>query len=82
MFNKIKFDNIDEAAFKTLKKPSFNNLMKVAIDYSDALIIGSEELPADLETYLKESNKPTLEHKSKEEFGEAYTEFFNTKVLS
>ena len=56
--------------------------MKVAIDYSDALIIGSESIPEDLETYLKASKKPTLEYKSKDEFGEAYTTFFNNTVLS
>ncbi|WP_418602339.1 glycogen/starch synthase [Hwangdonia sp.] len=80
MINKIKFDNIDEEAIKTLKDPSYNNLMKVAIDNSDALIIGSENIPKDLNTYLEASDKPILEFKSKDEFGEAYTEFFNTKV--
>ena len=81
MFNKIKFDNIDEAAFKLLKKPSYNNLMKVAIDYSDALIIGSEELPEELTNHLQNSKKPVLDYKPKEEFSEAYTEFYNTQVL-
>ncbi len=81
MVNKIKFDNIDEEAIKPLEEPSYNNLMKVAIDYSDALIVGSEALPELLETYIKDSNKPVLEHKNKDEFGEAYTQFFNTEVL-
>ncbi|GAA4235283.1 glycogen/starch synthase [Postechiella marina] len=82
MFNKIKFDNIDEGAIKSLEEPSYTNLMKIAVDYSDALIVGSEEIPENLDTYIKESEKPVLEHKSKEEFGEAYTDFINTEVLS
>ncbi len=82
MYNKIKFDNINEDAFKTLEEPSYNNLMKVAIDYSDALIVGSEKIPESLDTYIKDSEKPVLEHKSKEEFGEAYTDFINTEVLN
>jgi len=82
MVNKIKFDNIEDDAIKTLEEPSFNNLMKVAIDYSDALIIGSENIPDDLNSYLKLSEKPVLEYKSKDEFGEAYTTFFNETVLS
>jgi len=81
MVNKIKFDNIEDAAIKSLETPSYNNLMKVAIDYSDALIVGSENLPEDLDSYLKSSNKPVLEYKSKDEFGEAYTTFFNETVL-
>ncbi|MFD0990727.1 glycogen/starch synthase [Mariniflexile jejuense] len=82
MHNKIKFDNLNEDAIKVLEEPSYINLMKVAIDYSDALIVGSEDIPKDLETYLKASNKPVLEYKSKDEFGEAYKTFFNNSVLS
>ena len=82
MIDKIKFDNIDEAAIATLAEPSYNNIMKVAIDYSDALIVGSETIPSELETHLKESDKPTLEYHSLDTFAEAYTEFYNTKVLS
>ncbi|MGJ8734848.1 MAG: glycogen/starch synthase, partial [Cellulophaga sp.] len=82
MLNKIKFDNINEDAVSVLEEPTYNNLMKVAIDYSDALIVGSESIPEDLKSYLEASNKPVLEHKNKDEFGEAYTTFFNTTVLS
>lgn len=82
MINKVKFDNINEDAINTLEEPTFNNLMKVAIDHSDALIIGSEVIDEELNAYLKASNKPILEYKSKDEFGEAYTTFFNTEVLS
>jgi starch synthase len=82
MINKVKFDNINEDAIDMLKEPSYNNLMKVAIDYSDALIVGSEDIVEELDAYIKASNKPILEYKSKDEFGEAYTEFFNTEVLS
>jgi starch synthase len=81
MHNKIKFDNINEDIVKILETPSYINLMKVAIDYSDALIVGSEDIPEDLEDYIKKSNKPILEYKSKDEFGEAYTTFFNSEVL-
>ena len=81
MVNKIKFDNIGDAVIKSLEEPTYNNLMKIAIDYSDALIVGSENIPEDLGTYLKASEKPILEYKSKDEFGEAYTTFFNETVL-
>jgi len=82
MFNKVKFDNLDEKAIKVLEEPSYINLMKVAIDYSDALIVGSEEIPKDLTSYIKDANKPVLEYKNRDEFGEAYTKFLNTEVLS
>ena len=56
--------------------------MKVAIDFSDALIVGSESIPKELETYLSNSKKPILEYHDLETFAEAYTEFYNTQVLS
>jgi starch synthase len=82
MLNKIKFDNINEDVVKILETPSYTNLMKVAIDYSDALIIGSEEIPEDLDQYIKDSKKPVLEYKRKDEFGDAYTTFVNSEVLA
>jgi len=82
MINKVRFDNINDDAIKHLEKPSYINLMKVAIDYSDALIKGSEKIPDELETYLKSSNKPVLEYFSLEEFAEPYLQFYNTKVLN
>jgi starch synthase len=81
MINKIKFDNISEEAITTLVKPSYSNIMKVAIDYSDALIIGSEEIPSELEKHLENSNKPTLDYQGLDTFAEAYTAFYN-EVLS
>ena len=80
LHSKIKFDNIEDSAIETLSKPTYNNLMKVAIDYSDALIVGSEELPEELTNYLQNSEKPVLDYKSKDEFSEAYTEFYNSQV--
>jgi len=41
MIDKIKFDNVEESAISMLEKPSYANIMKVDINYSDALIVGS-----------------------------------------
>lgn len=82
MIEKIKFDNINGEAIGVLAKPSYTNIMKVAIDYSDALIIGSEEIPEELQTYLDNADKPVLGYHSLDDFAEAYTEFYSTKVLS
>lgn len=81
MIKKVKFDNIDESAIKVLEKPNFINMMKIAIDYSDALIKGSYELDQELEDYLEASNKPVLDYYSQENFAEPYAEFYNNKVL-
>ena len=82
MINKIKFDNISDESIEILKTPTYNNIMKVAVDYSDALIIGSEDIPEELQEYLNNCEKPVLDYHSPETFAEAYTQFYTTKVLS
>ena len=82
MIDKIKFDNVDENAISILKDPSYNNIMKVAVDYSDAIIIGSQDIPEELQSYVENCEKPVLEFQDQDTFAEAYTEFYNTKVLS
>lgn len=82
IIDKIKFDNIAEEHIKVLSTPNFVNLMKVAIDHSDAIIQGSNELPQELMDYMKASEKPLLDYYSLEEFAEPFTEFYNTKVLN
>jgi len=79
--NKLMFDDIKEENIQELKEPDYINLMKVAIKYSDALIMGSDEIPEDLSNYLKELEMPVLKYHKKEEFSEAYLDFYLSKVL-
>lgn len=82
MIDKVAFDGLNEEAIKPLEKPNFTNLMKIAIDNSDALIKGSEELPKELEDYIAASSKPVLDFYSLEDFADPYTEFYSTQVLT
>jgi len=81
LINKVKFDKIDDKSIELLKSPTYENYMKVAIDNSDALIKGSYELPKAINEYLDASDKPVLDFQEKDEFAEAYTNFYNTSVL-
>lgn len=82
MINKVAFDGIDKDAAKALEKPDYINLMKIAIDNSDAIIRGSEELPKELDTYICDLSKPVLDYFSIEEFADPYTEFYTNTVLN
>lgn len=82
MIDKVKFDNIDQELVQVLESPSYINLMKVAIDHSDALIKGSQEIPKELEDYLDASEKPVLGYFPLDGFAEPYAEFYNDKVLT
>jgi len=78
---KIKFDNIDESTIETLSNPNHINILINAIQNSDAVIKGSEELPSELDEILKVTEKPVLDYFPVSEFDTAYTEFYLNKVL-
>ncbi len=82
LVNKIAFDGIDKEKIEVLQHPDYNNLLKVAIDYSDAVILASEEVPESLMDYSKAQDKPLLPYVSFQETDEAYSEFYKTQVLN
>ena len=63
-----------------VKKPDFVNVSKLAIKYSDGIIIGSEDINEDLKKYLNTINKPVLEFKDESEYIDAYNDFYD-KIL-
>ena len=79
--NKIKFDAIDDEALTHLDNPTFENVMKLAINNSDAVIIGSEDISKELETYIEGLDKPVLAFQQMEDMEREYLEFYQTKVL-
>ena len=81
LLSKVEFDGIEKSEAEHISEPNFINLMKTAIDYSDALIKGSEILPEELSNYIENSDKPTLEYHSVEEFTEPYSEFYMQQLL-
>lgn len=79
--DKIKFDNIDESKIETISNPNYTNILINAIENSDAVIKGSEELPEELKTFLGTCEKPVLDFVPTEEFESAYTDFYINQVL-
>ena len=59
------------------KEKNFVGLMKSAIDYGDAIIMGDENVNPELVEYAEASGKPILEYKSPEEYLEAYNKFYD-----
>ncbi len=81
MINKIAFDGIDTESVSSLSAPDYNNLLKVAVDYSDAIILASEEVSEDLRNHIANLSKPVLPYVSLQEAEDAYTNFYKTEVL-
>ncbi len=81
MAGKIAFDKIPQEHIEKLSTPSYNNLLKVAVDYSDAIILAAEEIPEDLQHYVANLQKPVLPYVPFQEFEEAYADFYSNEVL-
>ncbi len=78
---KMGFDNIAEENIADLKNPDYVNVMKVALNNSDAVIINSEEIPQALKDHLETIDKPVLPYQTTETIQEAYLDFYQNKVL-
>ncbi|WGK66090.1 glycogen/starch synthase [Croceiramulus getboli] len=82
LIDKVAFDGVMKKDIEELAEPTYENLMKIAIKNSDAAIVGSPSLNEDLMKYLNTTKIPVLPYKKKEEFAQAYEEFYTDKVLS
>jgi len=74
---KLKMEGMNDKDLKHYKTPNYINLTKSAIDYSDAVIRGSEATEKEINTYLRASGKPVLEYQSPEDYMDAYSEFYD-----
>lgn len=81
MVKKIGFDGVPEESIDVLKTPNYNNLLKVAVDFSDAIILATEEIPEELQNHISNLEKPVLPFVPVQGFEEAYVNFYNTEVL-
>ena len=81
MLDKVLFDEIDNKHINALGNPTYENLMKIAIDSSDAIIKGSENISSEINDYLKNYKKPILDYQPADSFAEPYMEFYD-KILS
>ncbi|HOI86537.1 MAG TPA: glycogen/starch synthase [Lentimicrobium sp.] len=79
--NRIKLDGITNKDLKHYKKPSYVNIMKAAIDFSDGIIQGSETVDNELVEYCNETGKPFLSYQPLDTFIDAYNIFYD-KILS
>ena len=80
--DKIKLEGIEEADLKHYKKATFANITKAAIDFSDAVIIGSETINPEIVSYLSEINKPVLGSQPMDKYIDAYSEFYDEILVN
>jgi len=73
--SKVKFDMINDEKIATIKIPNHTNILKSAIENSDAIIHGSETISDELSSFIKEREIPVLEYQP-ENLKENYLNFY------
>jgi starch synthase len=73
---KIKLDGITNKDLHHYENPTYSNLTKAAIDYSDAVVWGVENINNEVEQYLSNYDKPILGFQSMDNYIQKYNEFY------
>lgn len=71
------FDGVEPKDLELLKNADYINVNKLAIDHSDAIILGDKTIDQELLDYAKASKKPILEYQDEENYVNKYSEFYD-----
>jgi len=74
---KLKYDKLKDADIKQMKSGTYDTLVKSAMDYSDSIIFGSEQLDENLTTHARSLGVPVLDYQPTETFIEVYNTFYS-----
>ncbi|MEX0987693.1 MAG: glycogen/starch synthase [Bacteroidales bacterium] len=79
---KAVLNSVSKSDLAEIKEPSYENLTRLALQYSDAVIQGSPDLSDDILKIIKESGKPNLEYQVPEKYIDEYSVFYETILNS
>ena len=77
---KLIWDNFTENDVDVVSDPKYTNFVKLAINFSDGVIFGSEKINPELEDYVSKQSIPRLGYQPEETYIDAYSEFYD-KIL-
>lgn len=73
----VLIDGVEPADVTLLNDATYDNMMKLGIQYSDAVIRGSQTIGDDVEQYIGQSGKLNLAYQTEETYIDAYNEFYD-----
>ena len=82
MVKKLKTKEMNEEDLELYKEPTYANICKAAVNFSDGVIFSSENINPEVENYVRNIGKPLLEYHSMDEYIEAHNEFYDEVLLS
>jgi len=74
---KLGMGEISEEEINTYSDSTFEGINKAAIEWSDGIIIGSENISEGFIKHAQEKGIPVLEYQNPEDFVESYSDFYD-----
>jgi starch synthase len=74
---KLLLEGITKDDVEVIKDPTYANVNKLAIDYADAVIQGTENINSEVKSHIQETGKLFLDYQPKETYIDAYNEFYD-----
>jgi len=74
---KLLLEGIGKEDVKVISDPTFVNVSKLGINFSDAVIKGTKNINSEVEKYIHTTDKLYLEYQPKETYIDAYNEFYD-----
>ncbi|MFO7977382.1 MAG: glycogen/starch synthase [Bacteroidales bacterium] len=82
MASKMKSKDLAGKPLEKYNDPTFVNVSKAAIDFSDGVIFGDETINPEIEQYVRDNKKPLLEYQSMDTYIEAYNNFYDEVLVN
>ncbi len=75
--HKLLMEGVDKEDVSIISDPTFANVSKLAINFSDAVIKGTKNINTEVEKYIRSTNKLYLDYQPKETYIDSYNEFYD-----
>lgn len=74
---KVIIDGVTDKDLKVVDSLDYLGMMKLAINLSDAIILGSPKINKQILSYINSTEKPVLQYQDREHYLDAYSEFYD-----
>jgi starch synthase len=76
---KAMHDGLSKKDFDVMNEPTYTNLMKLAVKYSDGVVLAGQKKNNELNEYIASAGLPTLVH-LENDYSDSYSEFYDQLV--
>jgi starch synthase len=70
-------DDIPEGDLNVIENPTFINLYKLAVSMADGIIVGSDNVNAEILSLVRKARKPLLAYQPPDKYIDAYSDFYD-----